>query len=335
MIVKDSRIRPLGYLILIIFPISMGLLALAMGRIYISPLRIIDFFIAYLGGHPYDPVLESVLINVRLSRLLTALLVGAGLSVAGLCFQSIFKNPLATPDILGVSQSASLGAVLAIVLSLGSLLSQVLAMAFSLLGLILCLSIGNKKNSLSLILSGLVVSSLANAFLTLIKYTADPYDKLPEISYWLMGSFSKASFKNILIGGAFIGLGIIIIKRRSLALNILSLSDDEAESLGLDIKKTRTILILGASLITGSSIALCGQIGFIGLIIPHIARLIVGLDSRLNLPVTMSLGAGAMAIIEALARTISVIEIPISVLTAIIAAPVFISLIRKSFKEGL
>ena len=333
LLIKERKFRPMGLFILIILPIIASLFGLSLGRMPLSPREILGFLLSFLKNESYDPMLESVIINIRLPRILTGLVVGGGLAVAGLAFQSIFSNPLATPDILGVASSASLGAIIGIVLSLGTFSIQILAMATGLLGVFFVLKISKKDGRMStimLILSGLVISSLANAFGSLLKYMADPTDKLPAISYWLMGSFARSSFKNIGLAGPIIILGILMIWMHGYSLNILSLSEDEAESLGIDVKKTRLRLILASTMITASSISLCGQIGFIGLIIPHMARMMVGANAKYLLPVTLSLGMSLMVIIEALSRTMSVVELPISILTAIIGAPFFIRLIRTS-----
>lgn len=333
LLIKERKFRPIGLFILIILPILASLLGLALGRMSLSPREILGFFLSFIKNEAYDPMLESVLINIRLPRVLTALIVGSGLAVAGLSFQSIFANPLATPDILGVASSASLGAILGIVLSLTSLGIQILAMITGLIGVFFVLKIAKKDGrapTIMLILSGLVASSLANALGSLLKYMADPTDKLPAITYWLMGSFARSSYKNLIFAGPIILLGILIIWTYGYSLNILSLSEDEAESLGLDVKKTRLRLILASTMITASSISLCGQIGFIGLIIPHMARMMVGANTRYLLPVSLSLGGGLMVMIEALSRSVSVVELPISILTAIIGAPIFIKLIRST-----
>ena len=333
LLIKERKFRPIGLFILIILPILASLLGLALGRMSLSPREILGFFLSFIKNEAYDPMLESVLVNIRLPRVLTALIVGSGLAVAGLSFQSIFANPLATPDILGVASSASLGAILGIVLSLTSLGIQILAMITGLVGVFFVLKIAKKDgraSTIMLILSGLVVSSLANALGSLLKYMADPTDKLPAITYWLMGSFARSSYKNLIFAGPIILLGILIILIDGYSLNILSLSEDEAESLGLDVKKTRLRLILASTMITASSISLCGQIGFIGLIIPHMARMMVGANTRYLLPVSLSLGGGLMVMIEALSRSVSVVELPISILTAIIGAPIFIKLIRST-----
>lgn len=333
LLIKERKFRPIGIFILILLPLLLSLFALSIGRLSISPREILGFFLSLIKNESYDPMLESVIINIRLPRILTALIVGAGLSLAGLAFQSIFANPLATPDILGVASSASLGAIIGILFSLPVLETQILAMVTGLLGVVLVIKISQKDGqmpTIMLILSGLVISSLANALGSLLKYTADPTDKLPAITYWLMGSFARSSFQNLLLAGPVLIFGIIIIWTKGFSLNILSLSSDEAESLGLDVKKTRLRLIIASTIITASSISLCGQIGFIGLIIPHMARMIIGANTRYLIPLSLSLGAGLMVIIEALSRSVSVIELPISIITAIIGAPIIIRLIRST-----
>lgn len=331
--IKDKKIKASAHIILISLPILISIFALAIGRMPLSIGQIIKFFNAYLGGREFDPMLESVIINVRLPRIITGLVVGAGLSAAGLSFQGVFSNPLATPDILGVSSAASLGAVIGILLSFSNLSIQALALVFGLIGVLLTLYIGKtrtKSSTIMLILAGLVVSSLSNALASLLKYTADPTDKLPAISYWLMGSFARSSYKNLILSAPLIIFGIILIRLLIFKLNIMSLSEDEAKSLGVNVKKTRLIFIFASTLITASSISMCGQVGWVGLIIPHMARMMVGANNTHTLPISLSLGASLMVLIEALSRTVSVIELPISVLTAIIGAPIFISLIRKT-----
>lgn len=331
--VKDNRITKRAYILLAILPVVMALFSLSIGRMTIGIRDIVDFLYSYFKGLDYDPMIESVIINIRLPRVLTALFVGSGLAAAGLTFQGVFSNPLATPDILGVSSAASLGAIVGILLSLPSLQIQILALIFGLFGVFFTLNISNTENEpqiITLILSGLVVTSLSNAISSLLKYTADPTEKLPTITYWLMGSFARASYRNLLLSAPFIIIGVLLIRSSIFRLNIMSLSEDEARSLGVDVKKTRLLFIFGSTLITASATALCGQIGWVGLIIPHISRMIVGSNNNYNLPLTLSFGASLMVLIEGLSRSISVIELPISILTAIIGAPIFVSLIRKT-----
>ena len=328
----DGRLHPYVYFILIFFPLACGLIGLSMGRMDIKISEIILFFKNLIGGGQVDPLMESLIINIRLPRVLTALIVGGGLTAAGIAFQALFSNPLATPDILGVTSAASLGAVLGIILSLGTMGIQVLAMIFGLLSILITINLveWDETSMIMLVLAGIIVSSLANALASLLKYTADPMDKLPQITYWLMGSFGRTSYKNLALAGPLILISIFVIYKMRWSLNLLSLSEDEARSLGINVKKTRLIFILAATLITASSVSICGQIGWIGLIIPHLVRLMVGSNNLYTLPLGISFGAGFMILIEALSRTVSVIELPISILTAIIGAPIFIILMRRS-----
>lgn len=328
----DGRLHPYVYFILIFFPLVCGLIGLSMGRMDIKISEIILFFKNLIGGGQVDPLMESLIINIRLPRVLTALIVGGGLTAAGIAFQALFSNPLATPDILGVTSAASLGAVLGIILSLGTMGIQVLAMIFGLLSILITINLVKRDETsmIMLVLAGIIVSSLANALASLLKYTADPMDKLPQITYWLMGSFGRTSYKNLALAGPLILISIFVIYKMRWSLNLLSLSEDEARSLGINVKKTRLIFILAATLITASSVSICGQIGWIGLIIPHLVRLMVGSNNLYTLPLGISFGAGFMVLIEALSRAVSVIELPISILTAIIGAPIFIILMRRS-----
>lgn len=328
----DGRLHPYVYFILIFFPLACGLIGLSMGRMDIKISEIILFFKNLIGGGQVDPLMESLIINIRLPRVLTALIVGGGLTAAGITFQALFSNPLATPDILGVTSAASLGAVLGIILSLGTMGIQVLAMVFGLLSILITIILVKRDETsmIMLVLAGIIVSSLANALASLLKYTADPMDKLPQITYWLMGSFGRTSYKNLALAGPLILISMFVIYKMRWSLNLLSLSEDEARSLGINVKKTRLIFILAATLITASSVSICGQIGWIGLIIPHLVRLMVGSNNLYTLPLGISFGAGFMILIEALSRTVSVIELPISILTAIIGAPIFIILMRRS-----
>lgn len=332
-LVKDGRFKAWVYPFLVALPLLAGFLALCLGRIFLSPKDVVQCVLSVLQGDPVAPMVQTVLFQIRLPRILTAWLVGAGLTAAGLAFQAIFANPLATPDILGVSSAASLGAVIGILLSWPSLGLQALALIAGLVAVSLTIRLATKASQTSiimLVLSGLVMSSLANALLALLKYTADPSDKLPVITYWLMGSFARASYQNLLLACPLVLVGIGLICLLVFPLNLLSLSEEEAASMGLKVRQTRLILILASTFITAASVSLCGQIGWIGLIIPHMARMLVGSNNVYTLPVGISLGAALMVLIEALSRTLSVMELPISILTALLGAPIFMTLIRQS-----
>ena len=332
-LIKKGRFTPLAVIAMILLPIMTGILCMCFGRMKLPVSDVIGSISSIFTGEIDNLQTYSVVVNLRLPRILMAIIVGAGLTCAGDTFQSLFSNPLATPDILGVTSGTCVGAILAIILSCSILETQLIALIFGLVSVFFTLKIAGKNKSGSmvyLVLAGVIASSLFNAIGSLLKYTADPQDKLPEITYWLMGSFTSATYKKLIVGSPLILIGIAIIFLLRWRLNILSLSEDEAKSSGIDIKKTRMLFILASTVITASCVSMCGQVGWIGLLIPHCARMLVGSNNRYVIPVSISLGACFMILIDTLSRTISVIELPLSILTAIIGAPVFISLLSKN-----
>ena len=331
--IKKGRFTPLAVIAMILLPIMTGILCMCFGRMKLPVSDVIGSICSIFTGEIDNLQTYSVVVNLRLPRILMAIIVGAGLTCAGDTFQSLFSNPLATPDILGVTSGTCVGAILAIILSCGILETQLIALVFGLISVFFTLKIAGKNKSGSmvyLVLAGVIASSLFNAIGSLLKYTADPQDKLPEITYWLMGSFTSATYKKLIVGSPLILIGIAIIFLLRWRLNILSLSEDEAKSSGINIKKTRMLFILASTIITASCVSMCGQVGWIGLLIPHCARMLVGSKNRYVIPISISLGACFMILIDTLSRTISVIELPLSILTAIIGAPVFISLLSKN-----
>ena len=332
-LIKKGRFTPLAVILMFVLPVVIGLGCICVGRMEIPISDVFKTIGAIFTGQETDVQNYSIIVNLRLPRILMAIIVGAGLTCAGNTFQSLFSNPLATPDILGVTSGTCVGAILAIILSCGILGTQLIALAFGLVSVLFTIKIaGRNKNGsiIYLVLAGVIASSLFNAIGSLLKYTADPQDKLPEITYWLMGSFTSATYQKLLIGSPLIIVGIVIIYLLRWRLNILALSEDEAKASGIDLKKTRMIFILASTLITASAVSMCGQIGWIGLLIPHCARMLVGSNNRYVVPLSISLGASFMILIDTLSRSLTVIELPLSVLTAIIGAPVFILLLNRS-----
>ena len=332
-LIKKGRFTPLAVILMFVLPVVIGLGCICVGRMEIPISDVFKTIGAIFTGQETDVQNYSIIVNLRLPRILMAIIVGAGLTCAGNTFQSLFSNPLATPDILGVTSGTCVGAILAIILSCGILETQLIALAFGLVSVLFTIKIaGRNKNGsmIYLVLAGVIASSLFNAIGSLLKYTADPQDKLPEITYWLMGSFTSATYQKLLIGSPLIIVGIVIIYLLRWRLNILALSEDEAKASGIDLKKTRMIFILASTLITASAVSMCGQIGWIGLLIPHCARMLVGSNNRYVVPLSISLGASFMILIDTLSRSLTVIELPLSVLTAIIGAPVFILLLNRS-----
>lgn len=332
-LIKKGRFTYVAVFLMIALPILVGIICLCLGRMQVPVSDVLSALGSIFTGETDNLQNYSIVVNLRLPRILMAIIVGAGLTCAGNTFQALFSNPLATPDILGVTSGTCVGAILAIILSRSILETQLIALVFGLGSVVFTLKIAGKNRSGSmvyLVLAGVIASSLFNAIGSLLKYTADPQDKLPEITYWLMGSFTSASYEKILIGSPLIIAGIVVIFLLRWRLNILSLSEDEAKASGINIKKTRMIFIIASTLITASAVSMCGQVGWIGLLIPHCARMLVGSNNRYVVPVSLSLGASFMILIDTLSRTISVIELPLSVLTAIIGAPVFIVLLNKT-----
>lgn len=286
-----------------------------------------------IGGAEPTQTMERVILHIRLPRILLAMLAGAGLSISGTAFQGLFANPLATPDTLGVSAGASFGAALGILLGLNAFGIQMMALILGLVAVACVYFISSGKEQASMVmivLSGLVISALFQAFVSLIKYVADPQDQLPAITYWLMGSLSAASYDKLKVGSPLIFLGIIVIYLLRWKINALTLAEDEARALGIPVVKIRTLIILSATLVTASVISMCGLISWIGLLVPHISRMLFGSDHKYVVPSSLLLGSIIMVIIDTLARTITTAEIPVSILTAIIGAPVFVILLRKT-----
>ncbi len=318
---------------IMLLPILAVIVCVGIGRYHISAFESFEILVSPFTGAEVDPQGWSVVFNVRLPRIILALFVGAGLAVSGAAFQSIFSNPLATPDTLGVATGASFGAVLALLFTNNMITVQIAALAGGLLALACTCFISRvtgRSSILMVVLGGMVVSSLFQALVTLVKYVADPQDTLPSITYWLMGSMSRATYRGLAIGIPLILAGMIILFLLRWRLNILSLPEDESRSLGIDISKLRLLVMIAATLVTAACVSLCGQVGWVGLLIPHIARMLYGSDNRKIIPVSIALGAAFMVVMDTISRSATAAEIPVSILTAIIGAPFFVLLLRKT-----
>ena len=330
---KKTAENTIFYIILGILPFLAALICLGIGRYSMSVSETVTTLFSRFTNAKVDNTAYTVIFNVRLPRIILAAVVGAGLSCAGAAFQGLFSNPLATPDTLGVASGASFGAVLAMLIGGNMIGIQGMALIFGLVSCLITFLIGrsSRRGSIVMIvLAGLVVSSVFEALVSLMKYVADPQDELPVITYWLMGSMSRANYKNLVMGIPFIVIGIIIIFALRWRLNILSFNEDEARSLGVNVKILRVAFILASSMITASCVSMCGQVGWVGLLVPHISRMMRGNNNCKVIPVSISLGAFFMIVMDTFARSATASEIPISILTAIIGAPVFIVLLKKT-----
>ena len=281
---------------------------------------------------------EAIVLRVRAPRVAAALAVGAALAAAGAAYQNLFKNPLVSPDILGVAAGCAVGAGLAILYALPIGAVHALAFAGGLLavGLVVLIGtwVGGRDPILTLILTGVVVGSLLGAGLALVKYVADPYNQLPAIVFWLLGSFTGVLPRDLAIGLPPIVAGIAVLWLLRWRIDVLALSEDEARSLGLDVRRLRLVVIVAATLITASAVSLAGTIGWVGLVVPHAARLLAGASFPRVLTLSIVLGAGFMLAVDTLCRIAFPAEIPPGVVTAFIGTPVFIALLALTFRRS-
>ena len=332
-----TRGRWRGHTPIIALAVAVLLLAFCALLIGPYPLSLRDslrLLALYLSGQPGDgSPAEIVLFAIRIPRITAALLVGGALAAAGACYQSLFRNPLVSPDILGVSAGAGLGAVLGIFLSLPVAAIQLMGFAGGLAAValvgVVATAVRTGDRTLVLVLAGVVVGALTGAATSLLKVLADPYDQLPAITFWLLGSLAGVKTDDILPAAPVVLLGLVPLVLMRWRINVLSLGDEEARALGIEAARLRLAVILAATLITASVVAVAGVVGWVGLVIPHIARMITGPGFGRLLPVAVLLGAGYLLLVDTLARTISNVEVPLGILTAVVGAPFFLWLLAK------
>lgn len=275
-----------------------------------------------------DPQMPTILLQVRAPRVAAALLVGASLAAAGTAYQGIFRNPLVSPDILGVSTGAALGAALGMILSFDLVLVQAFAFAGGLAAVALVYWIGSRMRGhdplLALVLTGVVIGTLFGAGVALLKVIADPANQLPAITFWLLGSLASVAPRDLALAAPLVLIGLAPLVALRWRINLLALSDDEARALGADTRRLRAVTIAAATLMTAAAVALSGIIGWVGLVVPHAARLLVGPDIGRLLPLAMLLGAAFMLAVDTLCRSLAAVEIPPGVLTALVGTPLFL-----------
>ncbi|MBK0421425.1 iron ABC transporter permease [Leucobacter sp. CSA2] len=314
--------------------------ALVVGRSWVPPEEIVRMIAGRVipMTQTWFPEEATVVFDVRIPRVMLAFFVGSALALAGAALQSLFRNPLVSPQMLGVSSGASFGGVLAMVLGLGTVGTVGGAFLSGLVALLLVLAIGRISGVsplLMIVLGGVVVSALFSSLVSLITYTADPYTQLPAITFWLLGSLATVNETKILtvlvpllIGGA----AILALRWR---LNVLALGDEDATALGVAPRTTRTLLLVAVALLTAGAVAVSGVIGWVGLIVPHIARLAVGPDNRVLLPASLIIGGGYLVLVDTIARALTTTEIPLGILTALIGAPFFVLMLVRFGKREL
>ncbi len=347
----DRKVKPWIKIAIGVALLSIVVLSFALGRYPISPVELVstlgalanNAFADFAGNFgiaiPYVEVnqqMATALMNIRLPRILVVMLVGAALAVAGASYQGMFKNPLVSPDILGASAGASFGACLALLFDMSNLMVQLFAFIGAMVavgGAVWMNKMVNKYDALlGLVLGGMLVTTLFQSFTSLVKFMADANDKLPAITFWLMGSFSRIDQVDLamIVLPMLAGFALLMLERWK--LNVLSFGEEEARSLGVNTARVRLIVIFASTLIVACSVAVAGIVGWVGLVIPHLARSIVGPNYKVLLPTSMFIGAGYLLVVDDLCRLMASTEIPIGILTAIIGVPFFIFIFRHNIK---
>ncbi|WP_370572664.1 FecCD family ABC transporter permease, partial [Methanomethylovorans sp.] len=323
--------RHYGTLAMYLLPLVLLAVSLFVGRYHISMSLVVDDSIRSVTSLLFDTAVpesteHTVLFSVRFPRILAALLVGSALSTAGASFQGVFRNPLVSPYILGVGAGAGFGACLAILIGGNHFVIQFCAFIFGLVAMFASISMGKVSKgagTLVFVLSGIIVGSVFTALISLAKYVADPYDELPAIVFWLMGSLVDVRYKDLLWIVAPMFVGTLVLYLLRWRINILSLGDEEARSLGINVKNMRLVIIICATLITSAAVSISGVIGWVGLVVPHISRMVVGPNYDRLLPMSMAIGASFMLLVDDLARTVTATEIPLGIITSLVGAPLF------------
>lgn len=327
--------KKLTYILLVLSPFLWIFVSLFIGRYHLSVAVVIKVLWSKLtftrSGLPDE--YRSIVWDLRLPRAILGAMVGGSLAVSGAAFQGLFRNPLVSPSILGVSSGAGFGAALAILLFNSTSYIYGFAFLFGAIAVLLSYSIGKVYNTtptIMLVLGGVIVSSVFSALISFAKYIADPYNQLPTIVFWLMGSLASPTYHDIFVAGIpmVIGVGGLVAVRWR--INVLSMGDKEARTLGLNTALSKGIVVACATLATAGAVCSSGIIGWVGLIMPHIGRMLVGNDNKVLIPASVSLGACFLIVVDNLGRVISGSEIPLGVLTALVGGPFFVYLLKKT-----
>lgn len=324
-----------GLMALIVLTLLLMTMSLFWGRYDLPWQEGISLLWQWASGQPLSDVQQTqlmVLLDIRFPRLLAAVLIGAALAVSGAAFQGLFMNPLVSPGILGVLSGAAFGAALGMLFSFTWLWVQLASFAGALVSLLLALWLGKDKEEpglVRLVLAGMIVGSLFTALLSVIKYVADPYDKLPAIVYWLMGSLAMIDGATLWVVAPMMLLGIVLMIAYGRVLNVMSMGAEEAQTLGIPVHQVRLIILVVAALLGAATVALAGMIGWVGLVIPHLVRLVIGADNRWLLPFSAVVGGLYLLLMDNLSRLVLVSEIPLGILTSLVGLPVFAWLLHR------
>ncbi|MEG0354330.1 MAG: iron ABC transporter permease [Lachnospiraceae bacterium] len=332
-----KKVRRRIWCLVVLFVLTI-LISLSLGRYWIHPVTIVKVVLSKILPIPvtWETQVETVLFQVRFPRMLLGILVGSGLSLAGATYQGIFQNPMVSPDILGASWGAGFGAALGLFASFSYVGVSLSAFAFGLLAVFIVCVIGRfvKNNpTLGFILAGIMVGTIFSSGVSYLKLVADPLNTLPAITYWLMGSLASAKGVDVGFAGPLIVAGMIPIILLRWKINVLTMGEEEARTMGVNSQKLRWILIVCATLITAAAVSVSGMIGWVGLVIPHFTRMLVGNDYRRVVPVSILLGGAYLVLVDDFARMLTTSEIPLGILTAFVGAPFFLYLIMREGKK--
>lgn len=325
---------PAVMLLLIVVLFVTLIVSLCCGHYSLDPITCIKMLAGKIFGFSgtWSDLDESVLLGIRLPRILGAVAVGACLAISGASYQSVFQNPLVSPDILGVSSGACVGAALAILLHMPKLIIMVMSFTFGILTVAATLAIPKllKSNSnIMLVLSGIVVGGITGSAMGIIKYVADPKSELPQITYWTMGSLDGLSISVVAIAAIPIIICVLLLVRMSWWIDVISMGEKDAKTLGANVSRVRLITICCATLLTAISVCMCGTIGWVGLVIPHFARMFVGPSNTKLIPTSLMLGAIFLLAVDTIARTIAAVEVPLGIITGIVGAPFYAWLLYR------
>ena len=335
--IKSQRTWPLQVFLLAVLMVCI-VLAACVGKYPVSPAESLQIMLRALTGKTGGPddMTWNVVLGLRVPRILASVVVGGALSMSGAAYQGIFKNPLVSPDFLGVSSGACIGAAVAILMSLSASYISVFAFVFGIAAVLITVAIpammGNRSNVM-LVLSGIIVGTAMSSILGFIKYIADPNTQLASITYWTMGSFSYITLADLFAVLPIIAIPCVILLMMAWWIDVLSMGEDEARSLGARVGLIRGITIICATLLTASSVCIAGTISWVGLIVPHFGRMMVGPSNRKLLPMCGLLGGLFMLAVDTLTRTIGTTEMPVSILTGVLGAPIFCWLLFRQRRE--
>ena len=312
--------------------------AFMIGRYPVEPVMVWQILLSHMGIGPIhsSSQLDTIVMEIRLPRILIAILVGSALASAGAAYQNVFRNPLVSPSILGASTGAACGAVLGMVFQFSWLGVEVAAFLGGLLAVGCALSISwycDKNSTLSLILSGIVVAAFFQALISILKYLADPMNTLPEITFWLMGGFSKVRMSDVGLSILPLTIPLVFLYGIRWKLHVLSVGEESASALGISVRKTKWIALVSATFLTAAATSVSGIIAWIGLLVPHMVRFLVGADFSKVFPVSIVLGAGVMLVMDTLSRSLAPVEIQVGIITSLIGAPCFVALLLRMVKK--